>query len=113
MAPSSIDFGSVPTGSTLTRNFTASNSGASPLTLTRSKPPVAGVGFCATTSLAEATTVAVGATVTETVQYTTTGLGAVADSWQVAGDDGSATHTILFTATGIAGGSVPGPAVGG
>lgn len=113
VAPTAVALGSVAVGSTVTRTFSVRNTGGSPLTLTRSKPPLSGVGFRALSSLAEGTTLAAGSTAIETVQYTALAAGAVADSWQLGGDDGSGVHTVTFSATGVDATSVPAPAAGG
>jgi len=113
ITPMSLDFGKVPVSAATTASFTVSNTGGSTLTLTKSKPPVAGQGFTATTNLAEGTSIAPGAAVTETVKFAPTLTGAASDSWILTGNDSSGAQTITFTGTGSSAGSVPSPTAGG
>ena len=108
-----VDLGTVPTGSAVSRTFTLTNTGGSPLTLNRSKPPVAGKGFTATSTLPEGTSIAAGATVSETVQFAPTGTGAASDVWAITGTDASGPHLVTFTGTGVGPRTVPDPATGG
>ena len=100
ISTTSLDYGSVPLGSTASESFTVSNTGGEDLTITKSKPPVTGP-FSATTALAEGTTLAPGSSLTETVDFTPTTLGSVADTWSINGDDGLGVRTISFTGAGI------------
>ncbi len=61
-------------GAAVSKSFTITNTGGTTVTLTKSKPPIGGA-FAATTSLAEGTTIAPGASVTESVTFTPTGAG--------------------------------------
>jgi hypothetical protein len=96
----SLDFGTQAVGSTTTLSFMVENTGGSALTITKSKPPAANVGFAATTSLPEDTTLAPGDALTETVSFTPTSTASVADGWTITADDGSGAHTITFTGAG-------------
>lgn len=102
LEPLSLDYGNVPSGTSLSMSFTVSNTGGTNLTITKSKPPVAGI-FAATTSLPEGTAIAPGSSLTETVSATPTGTGSFSDVWTINGDDGGAARVVTFTATsGIA-----------
>ncbi len=87
ISPKSINYGSVPEGSSSTRTFTVSNTGGTNLTITKSKPPVTGP-FSATTQLSEGTTLLPGESVTETVVFTPSAVGTVTDSWVINANDG-------------------------
>ncbi len=100
ISTTSLDYGSVPLGSTTAESFTVSNTGGEDLTITKSKPPVTGP-FSATTALGEGTTLPPGQSLTETVDFTPTALGTVADTWSINGDDGQGVRTISFTGTGV------------
>ncbi len=100
VAPASIDFGTVPVGASATRTFALTNAGGSPATITLSKPPVLDEGFSALSSLPEATTLPPGATLTETVAFTPTQPGALADGWVIDADDGLAKRVVAVTGTG-------------
>ncbi len=100
ISATSLDYGSVPLGSTSTESFTVSNTGGADLTITKSKPPVTGP-FAASTALAEGTTLAPGASLTETVVFTPTVVGTVTDSWTINADDGAGVRSVSFSGTGV------------
>ena len=109
ITPLSTDLGRVPVGAVVTTSFTVANTGGSPATITKSKPPVAGTGFTATSALAEGTSIAAGQTVTETVQFAPTAVGSANDAWVITGTDGTGLQTVSFTGTGVPAGAVPAP----
>lgn len=113
VSPLQQDLGTVPTGGSDSASFTLSNTGGTPLTITKSKPPVAGTGFTATSALAEGTTIAAGASVTETVRFAPTATGPATDAWVLTGNDSSGVQTVTFTGTGGTGTSIPSPTSGG
>jgi hypothetical protein len=94
-------------GAAVSKSFTITNTGGTTVTITKSKPPVGGA-FAATTSLPEGTTIAAGASVTESVAFTPTGPGYATGGWQINGDDTSGLHQVQFSGTG----TVPAPAAG-
>ncbi len=98
LSPLSIDFGDVPANTTRSMSFTVSNAGGTNLTITKSKPPVAGI-FVAETSLPEGTVLAPGTSLTETVSITPTSSGSFSDVWTLNGNDGGAARVVTFTAT--------------
>jgi iron transport multicopper oxidase len=93
------EFGEVEVGKTANRSFTISNTGGTNVTISKSKPPVGGA-FAATTSLAEGTTIAPGASVTETVAFSPTAAGPTSGVWLINGDDNTGLHEVTFTGTG-------------
>jgi iron transport multicopper oxidase len=96
VAPLTLNFGAVAVGGKKVLQFTVSNTGGSTLTITRSKPPIAGFGFTATSTLAEGTAIAPGAKLVETITFTPTKAGAVTDNWSLNGDDGGGVITVTF-----------------
>ena len=100
ISATSLDYGSVLIGSSSAESFTVSNTGGTDVTITKSKPPVTGP-FSASTALPEGTTLAPGASLTETIDFTPTVVGSVTDSWSINADDGSGARTISLYGTGI------------
>ncbi len=100
ITPKQNKFGNVPVGTTATLTFTVANTGGSPLTITRSKPPILGP-FVATTNLAEGTTIAPGAQVVETVTFTPTSKKEFKDVWSINSDDGRGVATVSFSGFGV------------
>jgi hypothetical protein len=105
----SVSIGSVLVGATRTGSFTLTNTGGSPLLVTKSKPPAAGAGFQALTTLPEASTIAPGGSVTETVAFQPTGPGTFSDTWILNGNDGVGERAVTFTGTGVTGTVFAGP----
>ena len=57
--------------------------------------------FSATVNIPEGTTIPAGGSVTGTVRFAPTALGAVSAGWDINGNDGSGLKTITFTGTGV------------
>jgi Abnormal spindle-like microcephaly-assoc'd, ASPM-SPD-2-Hydin len=93
------DFGTVEVGKTATKSFKITNTGGTAVTITKSKPPIGGE-FAATTSLPEGTTVAAGETLTETVAFSPTVVGAASGTWAINGEDTTGLHEVSFSGTG-------------
>ncbi|HEX7609074.1 MAG TPA: choice-of-anchor D domain-containing protein, partial [Solirubrobacteraceae bacterium] len=93
------EFGPVAVGATASKSFTVTNTGGTTVTITKSKPPSGGA-FAATTMLAEGTTLAPGASATETVVFTPTGPGYAGGAWVLNGDDSTGLHEVAFNGTG-------------
>jgi hypothetical protein len=102
ITPLSNDYGNVALGQTATRSFTLTNDGGSSLTISLSKPPVKGP-FTATTTLGEGTTIAAGATLTESVTFKPTAVGSTADAWVIAANDGQGVRDVSLVGTGVIG----------
>jgi iron transport multicopper oxidase len=98
------EYGSVVVGKTKKKSFTITNTGASAVTITKSKPPSGGA-FAATTTLSEGTTLAPGASRTETVTYAPSAPGYASAVWTINGDDLTGLHQVTFTGAG----TVPAP----
>jgi MYXO-CTERM domain-containing protein len=102
VTPLMIDFGMVSIGSTVSRSFTVANTGGSPITVARSKPPILGP-FVATTTLGEGSTINPNVTLTEGVDFHPTVAGGTMDTWQLNSDDGMGVKIVNFTGIGVVG----------
>ena len=102
IAPTNLSYGPVPLGVTETHTFTLINAGQTTLTIEASTPPSAGVGFGGVSTLSAGTTIAPGASLTETVAFAPTTLGAAADTWSFTTSDGLGQHIVNLTGTGAA-----------
>ncbi len=105
ISPLKVNVGLVPVGSKKVGTFTVSNTGGSPITLTRSKFPVGGVGFTATSALPEGTTLQPGTTLTESVVFAPIRPGKATDNWSLNSDDGHGLENVSFTGIGVAHGA--------
>jgi hypothetical protein len=113
ISPEAVPFGGVAVGHEASSSFSVSNAGGVAITIFKSKPPVGGE-FAASSSLPEDTTIAPGETLTETVRFAPTALGAASGVWLINGEGSSSVHEVMFTGTGetLTSGLAP-PLVGG
>ncbi len=95
-----VEYGQVAIGSSESKSFTVTNTGGTSVEITKSKPPIGGA-FEATTSLSEGTTIAPRESVTETVNFTPTDVGAASADWPINGKDATGLHDVKFNGTGI------------
>ena len=102
ITPMSTNFGSTPVGTPVTKTFSLTNTGGSNLTISKSKPPILGP-FAATTTLPEGTTMQPGQSLTESITFTPTAVGATTDGWIITASDGQGVRTVQFTGTGTLG----------
>ncbi len=102
ITPLATNFGNVAVGHTVTKTFSITNDGGSSLEISKSKPPAQGQ-FVATTSLGEGTTIAAGASLTESVAFSPTAVGTVTDGWVITATDGQGVRTVTFTGNGVIG----------
>jgi hypothetical protein len=93
------DFGTVTVGETKTMALTVANTGDSPMTITKSKPPT-GVRFTVLDALDEATVIAAGGSRTLRISFTPAEAATVIDAWTINAGDGSGAHAIAVTGTG-------------
>jgi hypothetical protein len=112
ISPTTIDFGPVAIGQTAARSFIVTNAGGTPLTILKSKPPVANQ-FKASTMLQEGTVIAPHTHVKETVHFTPTARGVRTDRWVINGNDDTGVQSVRFTATGARFATVPAPSPAG
>jgi hypothetical protein len=95
ISPSSLDFGTIATGSNASLTFSLYNSGGIDITVTQSTPPALGV-FVAGTVLKEGTVIGAGQTVTETVVFPPTADGVFTDAWTIGSTDGGGATNVTF-----------------
>ncbi len=101
ISPTNSYFGTVRVGSTAFLNVHLTNTGQNVMQITKSKPPVAGVGFTsAGFPLDEASTIAPGRSTTITIAFTPKSVGHFTDQWIINGDDNSGVHTLTFDGYG-------------
>jgi hypothetical protein len=93
-------FGGVKIGSSSIQTLTFTNSGDSPMTITRSKPPTSGP-FEVLDALDEGTEIPVGASRTIRVRFTPAAAGAASASWSVNAGDGAGARSIPMTGVGL------------
>ena len=98
VTPTTINFPSIPVGSTETESFTVSNTGGSVLTINKSHYPVGGT-FIATTALNEGSQLQPGQVLTETVKFAPTTAGTFTDQWILNGDGNSNLTYVTFHGT--------------
>ncbi|HVW29429.1 MAG TPA: PKD domain-containing protein [Polyangiaceae bacterium] len=99
ISPTTLSYGLIGVGATISQSFTLTNDGGSSITFTKSKPPAGGV-FIPTTSLPEGTILAPGATLIETVAFEPNQNGLLSDTWALTADDGSGEHIVTFNGSG-------------
>ncbi len=87
---------SIPLPRSADVSFTVGNSGGSPITITKSKPPIA-IGVSATTRLDEGTVLLPGQSVTETVHLAPVTAGPLSATWEITADDGSGPRSVSFS----------------
>ncbi|HEV7496231.1 choice-of-anchor D domain-containing protein [Baekduia sp.] len=93
------DFGTVTIGESKTVAVTMSNTGDSPMNVTKSKPPT-NARFTVLDPLDEGTSIPAGESRTLRISFTPTDAGAVSDKWIINAGDGSGVHEIAVTGTG-------------
>jgi outer membrane protein assembly factor BamB len=99
ISPMSLDFGSVRKRTTVTRTFTLTNVGGSPLTIEKSKPPIKGA-FASNTQLSEGTILAAGSTTTLSVTFSPKTTGVFTDQWIITANDNKGVQTVAFKSKG-------------
>jgi hypothetical protein len=101
ITPTNTYFGTVRVGSKALLNVHLTNTGQNTMQITKSKPPVAGVGFTsAGYPLDEASTIAPGRSVVITIAFTPESVGHFTDQWIINGDDDTGVHTLTFDGYG-------------
>jgi iron transport multicopper oxidase len=99
ITPMSIDFGDVPVGRSVVQDFTITNTGGSPLTITRAKVP--SQGEFSAIDIDEGTVLQAGASITRRVTFTPTSTGTHSDEWSLNGDDDQGIRAVSFTGRGV------------
>jgi hypothetical protein len=112
ISSTSLHFGAVALGQTELQSFTVSNRGGTPLTILKSKPPVANK-FAALTTLAEGTVIQPHQSVTLKVRFAPTAVGPLHDHWIINGNDTTGSQTVQFNGSGARLVTVRSPISGG
>lgn len=102
-------FGDVAVGDSAVAQVAIANTGDSPMTLTKSKPPV-GSAFTVLDPLDEATQIEPGETRTVRIRFTPVARGDADDAWTINAADGTGVHAIPVHGHGLAPGEPTGPA---
>jgi len=103
-----LNVGTVAVGQSGIVSFMVGNRGGTPLTINKSKPPIAN-GFSAVTSLPEGSEIAPHHAFVETVRFSPMRAGKVSSAWVINGDDSSGTQIVTFMATGARERTIPSP----
>jgi hypothetical protein len=101
LTPVSLAFGSVRLGQSSSLTFQLNNVGGSTLTITSSVPPTP--GSFSGSPLPIGSTIPAGGSLTETVSFNPTDVGATSGHWTIGANDGQGTHAVSFTGTGYLG----------
>ncbi len=97
----SLNYGRIGVSSTSTLNFTVANTGASALTITKSKPPSLGP-FSAVAPLPEGTVLQAGELRQIGVQFAPPSAGNFSDNWTLNSDTGTGLTTVTLNGLGTA-----------
>jgi hypothetical protein len=100
--PASLDFGDVPAGAAATRDFTITNTGNIPLTITKAKAPE-GV-FSTTVPISEGLVIPPGESAHQSVTFkpTVVGQAGTADTYYLlTADDGQGAQKVMLTGMGV------------
>lgn len=98
--PTYVRYGAVAVGCSRTLDFVLHNSGGTPVTIFKSKPPSGGA-FAALSQLLEGSSIAPGASVREQVRFTPTAAGYDTSTWTINGNDGTGLHNVTFQGHGL------------
>ncbi len=110
IAPNHASAGNVALGGSALTSFTITNTGASTVTVSKSKAP-ASAAFTVVGDIPEGSTVAPGATLTATLRFTPAAVGLVSDVWTLNADDGLGLREVAIDGNGVKG--IPAPPAGG
>ena len=104
ITPSSLDYGPVALGTSVTKTFTISNTGNIQLRLTKAAPP--SNEFTTSTPVSEGQMISPGDSVVQSITFKPTVLGADAEQYSITSDDGQGPVLVTFTGSGVASGTV-------
>ncbi len=99
VSPASFNYGSVVDGQTKSQNFTLSNTGSAPVTITQIS--VNGAGYSAS-GLNTPTTIAVGRSATFSLLFAPTTAGVLGGTVSIASDAPSSPNVVAVSGTGVA-----------
>jgi HYDIN/CFA65/VesB family protein/putative pyrroloquinoline-quinone binding quinoprotein/putative pyrroloquinoline-quinone-binding quinoprotein len=100
LSPASLTGWYVKVGGSDTRTFQVNNTGGTPFSITKSKPPITG-DFSANPDISEGTEVLAGGSVTGGVTFAPTVPGPQSSQWLLTGDDDTGPHSIPINASGV------------
>ena len=112
VSSTAVNVGDTFVDATRTANVQVTNTGGSPLLITRSKPPSVN-GFTVQGDIPEGTTLAPGASITGSVVFKPTAPGAASAAWELNGNDGLGIRLVTFSATGVIPPLITSPTSGG
>lgn len=99
-SPSTVAFGQVPVGQSVTKSFDISNTGNLALTITKAAPPAA--PFTVSNPVAEGQKLNPGDVIHQSVTFSPSTVGAVTGTYQITSDDGNGPQNVTLTASGVA-----------
>jgi hypothetical protein len=95
LTPSTLDFGIVPVGQSVTRSFTVTNTGTVPLTITKAKAP-SGI-YSTADPLSEGQSLQPGDSIQQSVTYTPASAYPATAAYLITGNDGQGEQTVSLT----------------
>lgn len=99
VSPWPLNFGSVPLGASATQNFTITNTGNIPVTITKAKAPDS--AFTSASPLPEGQVIGPGQVYVQGVTFTPTTLGAQSAQYEMTSDDGQGAEYLPISATAV------------
>ncbi|MGI5246030.1 lectin-like domain-containing protein [Dactylosporangium sp. CA-139066] len=109
ITPSSLSFGSVPVGSSVTKTLTVGNAGNLPVTITKAAPPA--LPFVVNTPLPESQVLGPDDEVQVDVTFTPTAAGTFTGQYVISSNDGNGSHTVSVTGTATKPSGTPVPSI--
>lgn len=100
VSPWPLTFGSVPLGASATQNFTITNTGNIPVTITKAKAPDS--DFTSASPLPEGQVIGPGQTYIQAVTFAPTTLGAESAQYEMTSDDGQGAQYLPISGTAVA-----------
>jgi hypothetical protein len=97
-SPTTLDFGSVPVGTSVTRTVALNNTGNIPLIISRAAAPAG--AFSATRPLPEGITLDPDTGVNQSITFTPTGPGPFTGQYKFNAENGQGWTTVTLTGTG-------------
>lgn len=94
ITPTTVDYGMVAVGQSVTQNFTISNTGSAPLTITKAKAPTG--AFSTTAPLAEGQVLQPDEQITQSVTFTPTDAYPARASYEITGNDGQSDQYVTL-----------------
>jgi hypothetical protein len=98
-SPSTLSFGQVPVGQSVTKTFDISNTGDLALTITKAAPPAA--PFSVSNPVAEGQVLNPGDVIHQAVTFRPDAVGDVTGSYEITADDGRGPQNVTLTASGV------------